>query len=175
MGPDVKKGHIAIQNVSPQVDGGRRRAKAVVGDTVHIEADILRDGPDVLGAVIRYKSAGDARWNESPLLEGLNDRWSGHFQPTAVGVCRYTIEAWTDRFATWRRDLSKKVEAGQDVGVELEEGAILLEAHVRAVPRDQRKAVLEASRCYGNARPRGVAADSRIHVSRSRSIRRSPP
>ena len=128
MGPDVKKGHIAIQNVSPQVDGGRRRAKAVVGDTVHVEADVFRDGPDVLGAVIRYKSAGDTRWNESPLTQGLNDRWSGHFQPAAVGVCRYTIEAWTDRFATWRRDLSKKVEAGQDVRVELEEGAILLES-----------------------------------------------
>ena len=168
MGPDVKKGHIAIQNVSPQVDGGRRRAKAVVGDTVHIEADILRDGPDVLGAVIRYKSAGDARWNESPLLEGLNDRWSGHFQPTAVGVCRYTIEAWTDRFATWRRDLSKKVEAGQDVGVELEEGAILLEAHVRAVPRDQRKAVLEVVEML-RKRPakggRGGFEDPRVEVA----------
>ena len=168
MGPDVKKGHIAIQNVSPQVDGGRRRAKAVVGDTVHIEADILRDGPNVLGAVIRYKSAGDARWNESPLTEGLNDRWSGHFQPTAVGVCRYTIEAWTDRFATWRRDLSKKVEAGQDVGVELEEGAILLEAHVRAVPRAQRKVVLEALEML-RKRPakggRGGFEDPRVEVA----------
>ena len=144
MGPDVKKGHIAVQNVSPQVDGGSRRAKAVVGDAVRVEADIFRDGTSLLGVVIRYKSAGDSRWGEAPMTQGDDDRWWGHFQPTGVGVCKYTIEAWTDRFATWRRDLSKKVEAGQDVAVELEEGALLLEAHVPVVAREHRKTLREA-------------------------------
>jgi starch synthase (maltosyl-transferring) len=51
------------------------------------------------------------------------------------------VEAWTDHFATWRRDLQVKHEAGQDVDVELDEGARLLETAVRRVSGDDRKLV----------------------------------
>ena len=32
--PDSKKGHVVIERIEPQIDGGRHRAKAVVGDLV---------------------------------------------------------------------------------------------------------------------------------------------
>src|SRR3546814_18428205 len=38
------------------------------------------------------------------------------------------VEAWTDRYATWRHEVEVKVGAGQDVTLELEEGALILDA-----------------------------------------------
>ena len=42
-----------------------------------------------------------------------------------LGRWEYTVEAWVDRFATWRDELSKKFAAGLDVTSELLEGAWL--------------------------------------------------
>ncbi len=122
---DLKQGHVIIERMEPQIDGGRFRAKAVVGDEVEVSADIYRDGPAVLRAVIRYRGPSSRRWQEAPMRQADNDRWVGTFPPDKIGVWRYTVEAWTDRFATWRRDLIKRLDAGQDVDVELEEGALM--------------------------------------------------
>src|SRR5205807_374501 len=44
------------------------------------------------------------------------------------GRWQYTIEAWGDRRATWRDELRRKVEGGQeDLSGELSEGAVLFE------------------------------------------------
>src|SRR5262249_12052786 len=42
------------------------------------------------------------------------------------GRYRYAIEAWTDVFATWRRDFMAKRAAGQDVALEVVEGRHIL-------------------------------------------------
>ncbi|MGH7632926.1 MAG: maltotransferase domain-containing protein, partial [Gemmatimonadaceae bacterium] len=47
------------------------------------------------------------------------------------GAWSYTVDAWTDRFDTWRSELQKKVGAGQDVSSELLEGAELIDAVAR--------------------------------------------
>ena len=39
-----------------------------------------------------------------------------------TGRYRYTIEAWTDVFASWRAEIEKKRAAGQDIALELGEG-----------------------------------------------------
>ena len=57
-----------------------------------------------------------------------NDRWTATFTPTSVGRYRYAIEAWTDAFGTWRRDLLAKRRAGLDVKLEIAEGRNLLAA-----------------------------------------------
>jgi starch synthase (maltosyl-transferring) len=129
---DLQRGHVVIEAVRPQLDCGVHRAKAVVGDLVEVTADIFRDGPALLRAVIRYRGPGDAKWSESPMLELGNDRWGGSFRPGGIGRWRYTIEAWTDAFGTWRRDFIKRVEAAQDVDVEIEEGIRLVEARIKA-------------------------------------------
>ncbi|MEA2453667.1 MAG: hypothetical protein QOG04_2377 [Actinomycetota bacterium] len=61
-----------------------------------------------------------------------------------VGRYQYTIEAWTDHFATWRRDLIKKVDAGQDVTLELAEGALLIEACIEGAAARDKKRLTEA-------------------------------
>jgi starch synthase (maltosyl-transferring) len=116
---------IVIEAVYPELDGGRYAVKRVVGDVFEVWADIFRDGHDVLGAAVRWCAADDD-WREAPMRFVDNDRWSGSFPLERMGRHIYTIEAWTDRFATWKRDFLKKRDAGQDVGLELVEGGAIL-------------------------------------------------
>jgi starch synthase (maltosyl-transferring) len=121
---------VVIEGVTPQIDGGEFPAKRVVGEDVAVEADILCDGHDVLTAVVRHRGAGDRAWNDSPMRPLDNDRWRGTFTVTELGRYSFTVRAWVDRFATWQRDLRKKVDAGQDVAVELLSGAELVESAI---------------------------------------------
>jgi starch synthase (maltosyl-transferring) len=118
---------IQIQHVEPLVDCGRYPIKRTVGDEVDVYASIFKDGHDVLGAAIRVKPPGATRWQEARLRPFGNDRWGGSFTPDAPGLWSWRIEAWTDRIATWREEIRRKHEAGQDdLSSELAEGAALL-------------------------------------------------
>ena len=169
----IKQGHIIIEQVTPQIDGGRYRAKTIVGEPFEVEADIFRDGTAILQAVIRYRGPSDAKWQEAQLLPQGNDHWAGSFVPTELGVYRYTIEAWTDRYATWRRDLVKKAEAGQNVDLEMEEGAHLLEGRLKGIPAKQRGPVtsaIEAMRGQGVDESKGAADDPRLRAALDESL-----
>jgi starch synthase (maltosyl-transferring) len=74
-------------------------------------------------------------WRETPmtLVAPGTDEWAARFDLYAVGWHEYQVVAWVDRFLTWRRDLRVKAAAGQDVSVELLEGALRIrEAAARA-------------------------------------------
>ncbi len=173
MQEDLERGHILIEHVSPQVDCGRYEAKAVEGDVVEVTADIFRDGTDVLQAVVRFRGPGATKWSEVPMRSVGNDHWVGSFQPSRIGVWEYAIEAWTDHFATWRRDLATKVEAGQDVNVELEEGAMRIESRLGTVPARQRKTLVKAIELL-RAPNRGAQAkvDRRVKAALDETIAR---
>jgi starch synthase (maltosyl-transferring) len=118
---------ILIQDVRPQVDCGRYAVKAVVGDRVCVSATIIRDGHEVLGAAVRFKSPAATRWRESPLEPVGNDRYEGGFGVDEPGRWSFRIEAWHDRVASYRWEVRRKHEAGQaDFSSELAEGALLL-------------------------------------------------
>jgi starch synthase (maltosyl-transferring) len=66
-----------------------------------------------------------------------SDCWRGEFRVSSIGSYHYTIEAWIDRFQTWRGELIERVAAGQDVRVDLLIGAnILADSAKLAVGRD---------------------------------------
>jgi len=117
---------VVIENVQPEVDGGRFPVKRVVGEEVSVTADVLAEGHDLLAGRLLHRAAGEVRWTETPLTELGNDRFLGRFRVMELGRHEFTIEAWVDRFATWRRDLRKKADAGQDVESDLKEGAQLI-------------------------------------------------
>jgi starch synthase (maltosyl-transferring) len=117
---------ILIENVYPELDGARYPVKRIVGEEVAVWADIFRDGHDKLAGALKF-AIDDGEWREAPLLLFNNDRWVGRFRPDRVGRWRYTIEAWTDRFASWRDDFAKKQAAGQRLDLELAEGRALIE------------------------------------------------
>lgn len=118
---------VAIENVCPAVDGGRFPAKRVLGDTVVVEADIFADGHDVLRAVFLWKHQGSKRWHETAMRTLGNDRWQGSFVVSKLGMYQFSLFAWVDTFQTWQQQFEKRVEANQDVSVDLQIGADLLE------------------------------------------------
>jgi starch synthase (maltosyl-transferring) len=116
---------VVIEGLEPDVDDGRFPAKRTAGEEVSVRADIFADGHDLLAAVLRYRRAG-GEWAEVGMTDLGNDRWEGRFTVTELGRYEYTVQAWVDRFASWRKELGKKSEAGQDVNSELLEGAELI-------------------------------------------------
>jgi starch synthase (maltosyl-transferring) len=113
---------IVIEGVRPELDGGRYPVKRIVGETFEVWADIFCDGHDILGACVKYREQDRDTWQRAPMRLVDNDRWSGQFE--LIRNCRYvyTIEAWTDVFASWRRDTAKKRDAGVNIELELVEG-----------------------------------------------------
>ena len=121
--PDDGRRRAIVEAISPAVDGGRFPVKRVVGDVVVVEADAFADGHDIVSVRLRHRAPGAAAWTEIPMDELGNDRWRAEFPVEALGRHAYTVAAWTDAWATWRRDLRKRLDAGQDVGVDLQIGA----------------------------------------------------
>jgi len=131
---------VAIEAPSPCVEGGRFPARQVVGSEVVVEADLIADGHDKLGAVVRWQGPGDDAWAEVPMQPLGNDRWTARFPLHRLGVYRYRIEAWKDVYATFVDEVEKKYAAGVPITLELQEGALLL----RAAAARSRKSVQAA-------------------------------
>jgi len=117
---------VVIEGVSPEIDCGRFPVKRVVAESLVVEADVFTDGHDALAVVLLHRREDEAEWAETLMTPLGNDRWRAAFQVDALGRWGYTIEGWIDRFGSWRRDLEKRVAAGQDVAVDLQLGAALL-------------------------------------------------
>ena len=124
----AREPRIAIEAVTPTVDGGRFPARFVLGEWVEVQADIVCDGHDMLCAEIRWRGPASApsAWNRAPMRPLGNDRWQGRLPLVALGVHHFTIEAWKDGYGTYRDELSKKFAAGLDVTLEIEEGRLLI-------------------------------------------------
>lgn len=131
---------VVIEGVDPEIDGGRFPVKRIVGDEVVVEADIFADGHDSLSAVLLYRKESDREWTEVPMQFLVNDRWRASFHVAAMESYRYTIMGWVDPFKTWYSDFKKRIDAGQDVSVDLLIGADLVaDASKRALKRDAEK------------------------------------
>jgi starch synthase (maltosyl-transferring) len=126
--PPALPGRVVIDRVHPEIDAGRYPAKRVLGDEMTVEARIVTDGHDRLAAVLLHRRRGAAAWQETEMAARPDDRWEAAFAIGELGAYEYTVEAWIDGFATWHAGLAKKIEAAQDVGSELLEGAALLDA-----------------------------------------------
>src|SRR4051812_32370966 len=118
---------VVIENLQPLVDGGRYPVKRVVGEDLVVEADIFKDGHDVVAAVLRWRAVGETDWHDTPMEFVDNDRWRGVCTFYENAMYEYTVEAWTDTFRGWQHEFSKKFEAGMaDLTSEALEGAALL-------------------------------------------------
>jgi starch synthase (maltosyl-transferring) len=127
---------LAIEAVTPCVDGGAFAVKRTAGELVTVEADVLFDGHDKIATMLRWRSPGGATWQEVPMAPLGNDRWSATFPLQTLGLHHFVVTAWRDRFATFRDELAKKVAAGLDVHLECIEGEQLVRAAIeRSNPR----------------------------------------
>jgi starch synthase (maltosyl-transferring) len=126
---------VIIEGVAPEIDCGTFPIKRTPGERVVVEADIFADGHDAISCILLYRREDDSDWSEVPMAPLVNDRWRGEFLTGDLGRYCYTVIAWVDRFKTWQRDLAKRVDAGQDVSVDLEIGARLVEDAAQRAPR----------------------------------------
>ena len=159
-----------IEDLYPSIDCGRFPVKRVVGEPITVWADILRDGHDVIAAAILWRNETGSEWKTAPLRLHNNDRWTGEFTPTEVGWHLYAIEAWTDRFATWRKEFMLKRDAGQDVSLELREGRELL-AELRPPDKAGQALVDEALRAF----ERSGTAESLLTDELAKAMRSAEP
>src|SRR3989442_6917510 len=128
MHPDAEGRRVIVEGIQPAIDAGRFPIKRTIGEQVVVEADIFTDGYDLLSAVLCYRWARDTVWTEVAMAPLGNDRWQGRFSVSQLGRYSYSIQAWVDHFATWYEALRKRVEAEQEVQVELLIGAELIAA-----------------------------------------------
>jgi starch synthase (maltosyl-transferring) len=118
-----------IENLRPLVDGGRYPVKRVIGDDLVVEADIFKEGHDVVAAVLKWRILSEERWHETPMVHIDNDRWRGVCTFYENATYEYTIEAWADSFRRWQREFATKFEAGiSGLTAEALEGSALLDA-----------------------------------------------
>ncbi|MCP9273149.1 alpha-1,4-glucan--maltose-1-phosphate maltosyltransferase [Mycolicibacterium arenosum] len=76
------------------------------------------------------------------------DVFHGQFAPDAVGLWTYRIDGWSDPLATWRKNVTAKLEAGQsesELDNDLIVGATLLERAATGVPRQDRFPLIDAA------------------------------
>ena len=145
---------VVIERVEPEIDCGRYPIKRVVGERVVVEADAFADGHDELTCVVVHRPQAEPKWCQAPMRLVVNDRWRGEFQVDRLGCHLYTVQAGVDPFHTWFRDLLRRLEAGQDVRVDLDLGAGLVrEAAQRAKGADARALRQAAEALTG---PRGA-------------------
>ncbi|MEZ4599238.1 MAG: alpha-1,4-glucan--maltose-1-phosphate maltosyltransferase [Syntrophotaleaceae bacterium] len=120
------KRRVVIENLTPQVDCGRFPIKRVPGEPVLVEADIFSDGHDEVRALLLFRDEREYQWHKVPMTPIGNDRWQASFIPREIGICRYTVEGYVDHFRTWKKDLEKKYQAGQDLTADLLMGIELI-------------------------------------------------
>src|SRR3954469_17063903 len=148
---------IRIAKPAPVLDAGRYAAKRCVGDVVAVSADIFRDGHEKIKAVVKYKAPGGRRWLECPMhaldahINGV--RWGGEFEVTTAGSWQFTIEAWTDRWATWFDELRRKVDADldEDLSGEVSEGVVLLDRAAAKAKGEAKKTIAAAQAVLADA------------------------
>src|SRR6187455_3768223 len=115
-----------IENLQPLIDGGRYPVKRVVGEDLVVEADVFKDGHDVVAATLKWRKLGETRWHETLMTHVGNDRWRGVCTFYENAIHEYTIEAWTDSFRGWQHEFTAKFEAGiANLTSETLEGAAL--------------------------------------------------
>ena len=87
---------VVIENIQPSIEGGRYPVKRVVGESLTISADILKEGHDVTAAVLKWRPQGQEQWFETPMTPGENDRWSATCLFTENRPYDLTVEALQD-------------------------------------------------------------------------------
>jgi starch synthase (maltosyl-transferring) len=118
-----------IENLRPLVDGGRYPIKRVAGEDLVVEADVFKDGHDVVAAILKWRALGEPRWHETAMEHLGNDRWRGVCTLYENTTYEYTVEAWTDTFRGWQHEFAAKFKAGiPNLTSETLEGAALLDA-----------------------------------------------
>src|SRR5215475_6097957 len=157
-----------IEDIYPCVDGGRYPVKRIAGESVEVWADIFREGHDVIAAALLWRAEAAADWRREPMQFNNNDRWRGRFTPPKPGGYLFAIEAWTDQFATWRKEFNLRKEAGQDLSLPAREGHELL-AELKPRERKARLVVDAYAKKFAAEGDAGILLDEALVAAMERT------
>ncbi|NMB75200.1 MAG: alpha-1,4-glucan--maltose-1-phosphate maltosyltransferase [Myxococcales bacterium] len=164
--------HIVIQDIRPAVDGGRRPAKRLAGEPCQVTATVFRDGHARICVSLFWRHEEERAWREEPMRcqnPGL-DLWVAEITPPVPGHYLFTVEGWTDAYASWLDDFRKRVEAKQPVKSEASEGAAILERIAAAAAQKDRGRLAAAAQKLRSLAQQGEAALKLVEDEKLRSL-----
>jgi starch synthase (maltosyl-transferring) len=183
----LPQGRLGIDEVTPEVSGGRFPSKAVVGEVVPVEATVWREGHDAVAATLVWQRCGVQSHGQDPdatipcgdeaprstrmVPTGpLTDRFAGQVVPDAEGLWSFRIDAWSDPWATWRHAVDVKTRAGQgaaELSNDLESGARLLERAADGIEQRLRDTPRIADDDPASERTGGIAMPPVLDLART--------
>src|SRR5690606_20735865 len=90
----------------------------------------------LLAATVLWRAADEKQWQEISMQPIGNDRWRGMLPLQRIGRYYFAIQAWRDDFSNFRDELGKKVAAGVNVTLELQEGRQYIEKLIAQTDAD---------------------------------------
>ena len=110
------------------MENGQYPMKSVVDEQITISANVFREGHDAVNAnVVLIDPSGAEHSVPMTLANPGLMLWEAQVSANTVGPWSYRVEGWSDPYGTWNHDGTIKVNAGVDVELMLEEGALTLE------------------------------------------------
>ncbi len=131
------RSRVVIEHVRPTVDGGAFPAKATRGLPLRVSARAFADGHDpIITWVWLWPGSGTAIRGDAPPRGAVEvamdaepqDRFSAWITPARLGACSFAVVGLPDAWGGWARDLVIRHQAGQDVELDLADGAAMAEA-----------------------------------------------
>ena len=95
-----------------------------------------------------------------------NDRWRPPFKLDQIGRYEFFVSGWVDHWRTWVHDLQKRVDAGQDVTVDLRIGAQLVDGGGRSCDRAQTRRRSRKLAASADVRQQALERGARSPVER---------
>ncbi|MEO6988168.1 MAG: maltotransferase domain-containing protein [Aquihabitans sp.] len=157
--PAAEPPRVRVERPWPLLDGGRYRVRSSVGETVTASAEVIRDGHEVLRAELLAWGPEGGEPTVTPMVNvdasSLGVRWAADLPLDRVGIWTWTVRAWADALASWRIELTRKVDGGlDDLSGELAEGALLLATAAERAHADSTtdgEAIAQAAGLVGDA------------------------
>jgi starch synthase (maltosyl-transferring) len=153
---------VIIEDVTPQVDGGRHPVRRIAGDKITVTAAVFADGHDQLATRVLYRPDREESWRVVPMQAIGNDIWSGSFGVDRLGEWKFTVEGWIDQFESWASDLRKRVAA------QVETMTVNERTGAQAVPSDISIALQTGAHLLrlGGERAEGIEAEMLFKAAR---------
>jgi starch synthase (maltosyl-transferring) len=134
-----------VENVAPQVDGGRFAIKRAVGEEVAVTADCFAHGHELVDCALRYRGPGEVAWSEVAMEALGNDRWQARFAVDRQGHWQYGVACWIDLLASWRAAFLRR-EDPDDLRLAAVSGAELIAASAANASGAEREQLIQWAR-----------------------------
>ena len=162
--PKPRTGRVVIEDIRPRTPNGfppKRWWAARCGSPPTSSGKATTSWPPGPGGA-RRRGDGQGQMAGRPWWRWATTASRRSSSPGRSAPHEFVVEGWTDRLATWRHDVTVKLTAGQDVAVELEEGARLLEDVASRVDKADRPRVKAAADALRDASLRSRPAGPRL-------------